>query len=99
MIGTSSGVSSTHAIGRDAANNATVPATPRMTFVQKIDEKRAPLAASVNSSVPLATVGGPTLSAALPFTLTENLRAAVGENLVTLYTSGACGDLNHVDVT
>lgn len=62
-------------------------------------EKRVPLAAYVNYSVHLDNVGGTEISADLPFTVTENLRSAVGENLVTLYTSGACGDLNHIDVT
>ena len=38
------------------------------------------------------------ISADLPYTVTENLRKAVGDQLVTVYTSGACGDLNHVDV-
>ena len=62
-------------------------------------EKRKPLAAYVNYSVHLDNVGGTKISADLPFTVTENLRAAIGEELVTLYTSGACGDLNHIDVS
>jgi neutral ceramidase len=58
-----------------------------------------PLAVYVNYSVHLDNVGGDQISADLPFTVTENLRKAVGSDLVTVYTSGACGDLNHVDVT
>ena len=58
-----------------------------------------PVAAYVNYSVHLDNVGGTMISADLPFTVTESLRSAIGGELVTLYTSGACGDLNHIDVS
>jgi hypothetical protein len=73
------------------------PAVP-VVFLRSAEE-HLPLAAYINYSVHLDNVGGTNLSADLPFTVTESLRKAVGDGLVTLYTSGACGDLNHVDVT
>ena len=69
-----------------------------VVYLRALEERR-PIAVYVNHAVHLDNVGGPRISADLPFTLTENLKAAVGKDLVTLYTSGACGDLNHVDVT
>ncbi|MGK0185735.1 MAG: neutral ceramidase [Verrucomicrobiales bacterium] len=62
-------------------------------------ESRAAQSVYVNYSVHLDNVGGTDISADLPYTVTENLRSAWGKNLVTVYTSGACGDLNHVDVS
>ena len=62
-------------------------------------ESRTPFSVYVNYSVHLDNVGGTALSADLPFTVTENLRAALHEDLITVYTTGACGDLNHIDVT
>ena len=72
------------------------PAVP-VVYLRAADAGK-PLAAYVNYSVHLDNVGGTMISADLPFTVTENLRSAIGDGLVTLYTSGACGDLNHVDV-
>lgn len=62
-------------------------------------ESRVPQSAYINYSVHLDNVGGTALSADLPYTVTESLKAALGKDLVTVYTSGACGDLNHVDVS
>lgn len=61
-------------------------------------ESRVPRAVYVNYSVHLDNVGGTEVSADLPYTVTENLRAALSPELVTVYVSGACGDLNHIDV-
>jgi hypothetical protein len=72
------------------------PQVPVVYFRETADKN--PLAVYVNYSVHLDNVGGDLISADLPYTVTENLRKAVGDQLVTVYTSGACGDLNHVDV-
>jgi len=73
------------------------PAVP-IVYLRRTDG-RDPIAAYVNYSVHLDNVGGTLISADLPFTVSENLRAALGDRLVTVYTSGACGDLNHIDVS
>ncbi len=76
------------------------PIDPEVPFVFFQDAVRErPLGICVNYAVHLDNVGGDEISADLPYTVTELLRQAIGEDLVTLYTSGACGDLNHVDVT
>ncbi|MGI9243079.1 MAG: hypothetical protein ACR2RV_19940, partial [Verrucomicrobiales bacterium] len=73
------------------------PAVPLVYL--RAAEGHSPIAAYVNYSVHLDNVGGTRISADLPYTVTENLRSALGEKLVTVYTSGACGDLNHIDVS
>jgi len=47
----------------------------------------------------LDTVGGPEYSADYPFYLERNLRAKLGNQFVSLFRHGTCGDINHVDVT
>ena len=58
-----------------------------------------PLATYVNYAVHLDNVGGQLFSADMPFTLSNLLAAAHGPNLVTVFTAGCCGDVNHIDVT
>ncbi|MBI4605887.1 MAG: hypothetical protein HY721_28315, partial [Planctomycetes bacterium] len=57
-----------------------------------------PVAAYVNFAMHLDTVGGLEVSADYPHTLSALLAAARGEGLVTLFTIGTAGDLNHINV-
>ena len=72
------------------------PQVPVVYFRQTVNKR--PLAVYVNYAVHLDNVGGDLISADLPYTVTESLRRAIGASLVTVYTSGSCGDLNHIDV-
>lgn len=63
------------------------------------DEKGEALAAYVNYALHLDTVGGTQVSADYPYTLSKLLSAAHGGSLVTLFTIGAAGNLNHLDVS
>jgi hypothetical protein len=47
----------------------------------------------------LDTVGGTEYSADYPFYLERNLRTSLGNEFVSLFGNGTCGDINHVDVT
>ena len=58
-----------------------------------------PTAALVNFALHLDTVGGTQYSADYPFFLEQSLREALGKDLVVLFATGCCGDINHVDVT
>lgn len=58
-----------------------------------------PLAVYVNHAVHLDNVGGALLSADMPYTLSKALGEFLGPDALTLYTTGCCGDVNHVDVT
>jgi len=47
----------------------------------------------------LDTTGGTLYSADYPYYLAQSLRKDLGDSFVSLFGSGACGDLNHIDVT
>ncbi len=57
-----------------------------------------PLGAYVNHAVHLDNVGGPSLSADLPFALSNAMAQVHGKDFLTMYVTGACGDVNHVNV-
>jgi len=56
-------------------------------------------AALVNFALHLDTVGGTKYAADYPYFLERTLRVKLGESLVLLFGTGACGDINHIDVT
>jgi hypothetical protein len=47
----------------------------------------------------LDTVGGTEFSADYPFYLERTLRQSLGNECVSLFGTGTCGDINHVDVS
>jgi hypothetical protein len=62
------------------------------------DKSRVPLASNVNLAVHLDNVGGTEFSADRPATITDLIGRFKGPDMVTVYTSGCCGDINHIDV-
>ncbi|MCL4782816.1 MAG: neutral/alkaline non-lysosomal ceramidase N-terminal domain-containing protein [Bryobacterales bacterium] len=58
-----------------------------------------PIGVFVNYALHLDTVGGTRYSRDYPYTLARALEAARGEGLVTLFTLGCAGNLNHIDVS
>jgi hypothetical protein len=75
----------------------TDPSVP-VVFVETAGEKPQPVATYVNFAMHLDTVGGLYYSADYPFTLSKALGAAKGDGMVTLFATGTCGDINHVNV-
>ena len=67
-----------------------------VVFFESLD--REPLAAYVNYAVHLDNVGEPLISADMPATLSRCLADYKGPEMVTLFTAGCCGDINHIDV-
>jgi neutral ceramidase len=65
-------------------------------FFQSTDRK--PLATYVNYAVHLDNIGEPLISADMPSTLSRCLGDYNGPEMVTLFTAGCCGDVNHIDV-
>jgi hypothetical protein len=57
-----------------------------------------PLATYVNYAMHLDTVGGFEYSADYPYTLSKLLAAAKSADMLTLFTIGCAGNLNHIDV-
>ncbi len=69
-----------------------------LVYFEAADKDRTPLAAYVNYAVHLDNVGGLQFSADLPATVADLLGRYKGPGLVTLYSAGCCGDINHIDV-
>jgi len=62
-------------------------------------ESDNPGSALVNFTLHLDTVGGTKYAADYPFYLERSLREAYGDEFVSLFGTGTCGDINHIDVT
>ncbi len=58
----------------------------------------SPLATYVNYAVHLDNVGGLKISADMPGTVSSLLALVKGPEMVTVYTTGCCGDINHINV-
>lgn len=75
----------------------TDPSVPVVLF--ETDEKQPkPIAVYVNFAMHLDTVGGLEYSADYPHTLSKALAAALGDDVVTVFATGCCGDINHINV-
>ena len=57
-----------------------------------------PIACYVNYAVHLDNVGGLEISADLPHSLSDALAQFKGAGMVTLWSAGCCGDVNHINV-
>jgi hypothetical protein len=73
------------------------PSVP-VVLVETDEKQPKPIAVYVNFAMHLDTVGGLYYSADYPYTLAKALSAAKGEDVVTVFTTGTCGDINHVNV-
>ncbi len=74
----------------------TDPAVP-VVLVETADGQE-PIACYVNFAMHLDTVGGLYYSADYPYTLAKALAAVKGDGLVTVFTIGCAGDINHINV-
>ncbi len=75
------------------------PVDPDVSIVlfQSLDSK--PVAMIVNYALHVAVVGGNRFSADFPGTISTLLSKVYGKEMVTIYTNGTSGNINHVDVT
>jgi len=62
-------------------------------------ETAEPLAAIVAFALHLDTLGGTRYSADFPRYVQDELQKTQGDNFVSMFGAGTCGDINHVDVT
>lgn len=72
---------------------------PEVAVVHFAAPNKKPLATYVNYAVHLDNVGGTKVSADMPATVAKLLADVKGPEMVTLYTTGCCGDVNHINVT
>jgi len=76
----------------------TAAADPAVPIVVVADDKGKPFAVYVNFAMHLDTVGGLNYSADYPYSLRKALSEVYGDDLITIFTTGCCGDINHVNV-
>jgi hypothetical protein len=75
----------------------TDPSVP-VVLVETDARQPRPIAVYVNFAMHLDTVGGLRYSADYPGTLSKALAAVKGDGVVTLFATGCCGDINHINV-
>ncbi len=75
------------------------PIDPSVPVIYFETTNATPLAAYVNFAMHLDTVGGLQYSADYPFTLATILGKVKGPGMMTVFSTGTCGDINHVDVS
>lgn len=71
------------------------PAVPVLTVTQP---DGSPLAVMVNYALHLDTTGGTLISADFPQVVASVLARTMNPEMITLHTTGACGNINHWDV-
>ena len=75
----------------------TDPSVP-VVLIETAEDKPKPIAVYVNFAMHLDTVGGLHYSADYPHALSKALAAAKGDDVVTAFSVGTCGDINHINV-
>lgn len=75
------------------------PIDPEVPVLYIEGDNGAPLAAYVNYALHLDTVGGTEVSADYPYTLSKLLTGAKGGAMLTVFTMGCSGNVNHIDVS
>jgi hypothetical protein len=65
-------------------------------YAESVDGK--PLSTYVNFALHLDITGGLEISADMPFTLSNILGGLKGEDMITLFGQGCCGNINHINV-
>jgi hypothetical protein len=76
------------------------PIDPEVAVVLFESQDTVPksLATYINYAVHLDNIGGLKISADMPGTISSLLAQVKGPDMVMLYTTGCCGDINHIDV-
>ena len=72
------------------------PSVP-VVFFETADGK--PLATMVNYTMHLDTVGGEVYSADYPYTLVKCLAEVKGPDMLTMFSIGTAGNINHIDIS
>jgi hypothetical protein len=67
-----------------------------VVYFAAVDDKR-PLAMHVSFAMHLDTVAGEQISADYPGSLASLIAKVKGPDMVTVFATGACGDINHLD--
>lgn len=76
------------------------PIDPQVSILLVGDkESGRSLGSITNFALHLDTVGGTEYAADYPYFLQKELQASFGHEFVSIFATGTCGDINHIDVT
>jgi neutral ceramidase len=73
------------------------PIDPQISLLTISDETGKPAGILSNFALHLDTVGGMKWSADYPFYIQQTLQKATGSNVISIFGTGCCGDINHSD--
>jgi len=74
------------------------PIDPEVGILYAESAEGKPLSTYVNFALHLDITGGLEISADMPYTLSNILCGLKGEEMVTLFGQGCCGNINHINV-
>jgi neutral ceramidase len=74
------------------------PIDPEVGVLYVESAEGKPLSTLVNFALHLDITGGLEISADMPYTLSKILGSLKGEDMVTLFGQGCCGNINHINV-
>jgi len=74
------------------------PIDPEVGVLYAESSDGKPLSTYVNFALHLDITGGLEISADMPYTLSKILGGLKGEDMVTLFGQGCCGNINHINV-
>ncbi len=75
------------------------PVDPDISVVYFESLDSQPIATLVNFALHVAVMGGPHFSADYPGTISSLLAVVKGEEMVTIFTNGTSGNINHINVS
>jgi neutral ceramidase len=73
------------------------PIDPEISLLAIGDDSDNPLGILSNFALHLDTVGGMKWSADYPYFIEQTLRQRFGQELISIFGTGCCGDINHVN--
>lgn len=75
------------------------PVDPQVAVLAFTGEDGRPIALLVNFACHLDTIGGDVVSADYPGFMAAVVRDSLGEDVEVVFVNGACGDVNHIDLS
>ena len=73
------------------------PIDPQIELLVLRNESGEPTGILINFALHLDTVGGMKWSADYPYFIEQTLRKGLGSDLISIFGTGCCGDINHVN--
>jgi neutral ceramidase len=86
-------------VGNPDIVRAIGPIDPEVTVARIDDMNGNPIGVISNYACHCDTVGGMEYSADFPGAISRTVKNALGEHVISLFFQGACGNINHIDVS